>query len=444
MSHKNKADGSKGKKRIERVEHDVHTEPVIDESINRNIVQLKVPHRLADSDNRIDINQKDEIEELFNEVCGDFGIRYKPAIFPAVPKIIAFGDIHGDYGLAIEMLEIAKLVTYDKKTDKCTWIGGSTYVVQVGDQIDMCRFTPDKPMDYCNRPGVTENDEASDTKLLELFTDLDRQAGQQNGAVISLLGNHELLNVNGDMRYVSYENIQQFDSGTNKNDGKKRRAQAFAPCNLKQLGKSDDIQGKYARLLGCTRYPAVIIGSNIFVHAGIIDGLIELLERTSNKIEGPADLEKINIKVRMWLLGLIDADYVSAIINSPESKSLFWTRVLGKLDHNVPLDSDVCQSNLSKVLKIFHLKDSDGVIKMIIGHTPQSFLYSKNINATCGDRIWRVDNGSSKAFDSFDPNYDGVHKTKSASRETQFLKIENDNTFYVCTKKGCVLSSTPV
>lgn len=363
------------------------------------------------------------IKDMFDDHCKEFDIPYMPAIMPAVKKIIAFGDIHGDYKLTIEMLEMADLIKYDKKIEDYVWIGEDTYVVQVGDQIDMCRTTPGGP-NLCATPGFTENDEASDTKILELFTRLDSQARKKGGAVISLLGNHELMNVMGDMRYVSYENLKQFDTKPGKKDGMNERAKQFKPGN------------KYAKLLGCTRYSAVIIGSNIFVHAGIIDGIVKYLENTEFNMENPKSLENINIAVRKWLLGLIDEKYVSKIISTVEPhKSIFWTRILGRIKPGVPLDSDVCRDNLKEVIEIFHV-GHDKDIKMIIGHTPQSFLHSDDINSTCGKTIWRVDNGSSKAFNDFDPRYK-KQKVKSLGRKTQYLKIMNDNEFYVCDRKGC-------
>ena len=46
-------------------------------------------------------------------------------------KIIAIGDIHGDYQSLIRVLIMCKLIN-----NKLEWTGGSTYVIQMGDTLD--------------------------------------------------------------------------------------------------------------------------------------------------------------------------------------------------------------------------------------------------------------------------------------------------------------------
>ena len=50
------------------------------------------------------------------------------------------------------------------------------------------------------------------------MTALHSKAQQHDGAVYSLMGNHELLNVMGDMTYVSHENIKEFTNYRTKNN----------------------------------------------------------------------------------------------------------------------------------------------------------------------------------------------------------------------------------
>ena len=334
---------------------------------------------------------------------------YTPAILSSVPRIIVMGDIHGDYKLAIHMFKLANLIKINKD-GTIKWIGRNTVVVQVGDQIDRCR--PVGAM-TCENPNTTYNDEASDIKILKLFTDLDIQSRLEGGKVISLFGNHELMNSMGQLSYVSYEGIQEFNKYKDKKNPNKTfqspleaRKYAFSPGN--EIGK----------FLGCTRLPAVIIGNNLFVHAGMINSIIKYLN-----INEKSDLETINMAVKKWLLGLLNETSVDKIIESSKN-SMFWTRVLGSLPPNINMNDTVCSSYINNVLTIFKIDN------IIIGHTPQSFLYSDGINSTCSNKIWRVDNGSSSAFNNFDQQLLNNGHT-SHSRRPQVLEILNDTEFKV-------------
>lgn len=372
------------------------------EDINKNITSLSEIMRFND-------NEKAEFYNEFNTVC--HGYNYTPAIHGVVPRIVVIGDIHGDYNLAINLLKASKVMTI--QNDKYIWTGGSTYVVQVGDQIDRCRPLGNMG---CNNPNTTFNDEASDIKILEMFTNLHQQAINVGGAVISLLGNHELMNVMGQMQYVSYKGLEEFanysEDSKKFNSGIEARTYAFSAGH------------KYGKLLGCTRVPALIIGSNLFVHAGVIDGLIKEIG-----LRGIDDFESINIAVRKWLLGMINHNYVKNIINGSK-RSMFWTRVLGSIPPNVELDHPICMKNIKNVLKLFKVGN------IIVGHTPQSFINSDDINGTCGETVWRVDNGSSSAFHRFDSSFTATGKI-SYSRRAQYLEIINDTQFRVCDIDKC-------
>lgn len=359
---------------------------------------------------------KDELNFInneFKEHCNSFD--YIPAILPAKKRVIVFGDIHGDFALMIDMFTSAKLIKF-VNGGGYKWIGKSTYVVQVGDQVDRCRPVNGLP---CNHPNSTINDEGNDIKILEFFNDMHRQARKKGGAVISLLGNHELLNATGFMNYVSHEGLKQFESykdpeQPNKTfeSGQEARVHAFQPGN------------EYGKMLGCSRLPAIIIGSNIFVHAGIVDGLIKDI-----KLNGIEDFERINIKMRKWLLGLIDEKEVKNIIKVSEN-SMFWTRILGKIPPNVNIKEPECINNIKQVLNLFK------VGSIVVGHTPQSFMYSNDINSTCSGRVWRVDNGSSSAFNAFDLKLKKTGVTEY-SRRVQYLEIIDDNKYYKCDQYNC-------
>lgn len=355
--------------------------------------------------------EKKFINKDFKKMCVNY--KYTPSILPACDRIVVFGDIHGDLKLTIEFLTQSNVASYDYGTKKATWTGGRTCCVQVGDQVDRCRFTTSDQT--CNNPKTTLNDEANDIVIMELFNDLNIQAQKVGGNVISLLGNHELLNAMGHMEYVSYLGIKQFDNYIDpKNPSKKyvngqeARIHAFKPGN------------EYGMMMGCTRYPAVIVGSHLFVHAGIIDALIDELS-----IKNIKDIEKINIKIKRWLMGTLSQKYVDDIIQYSEN-SMFWSRLLGKIPPNTPMTDHICLDNIQNVLKLFK------VGSIVVGHTPQSFIENADINGTCDNKVWRVDTGSSSAFDIWDKDNKFKH-----NRRMQYLEILNDTKFFVCDSIGC-------
>lgn len=336
-------------------------------------------------------NFKDEDIKLFNQYCKKH--KYYPAILPAKRRIIAIGDLHGDFNLTIKTLQLAKVIDNNNN-----WIGNDTFVVQVGDQLDSKR-----PSSLYNNHNHNHNqNHAYDVKILTFMTDLNLQANKVDGGVISLLGNHEVMNVLGNMTYVSDGDIESFKHYDIKNKQSlsplEKRKHLFSPGN------------KFANLMACTRLPVIIIGSFIFLHAGLITEFMEVAN-----IKDRNDMFKINYLIKKWLLGLIDKNNVINIIISSKY-SIFWDRILGGIPPNMNKSHPKCIDNLDKVFETLHLSG------MIIGHTPQAFIHNSGINKTCGDKLWRIDFGGSFGFDKFDNN-----NIKQKQRQVQVLEILNNN-----------------
>ncbi len=107
-----------------------------------------------------------------------------PYHWTGVERVVAIGDIHGDYDNYILALQAAGLV--DKKGN---WAGGATHLVQTGD-------IPDRGPDTL--------------KIIQHLDKLAKQADRKGGQVHSLIGNHEAMNVYGDLRYVITEEFTAF------------------------------------------------------------------------------------------------------------------------------------------------------------------------------------------------------------------------------------------
>ncbi len=329
-------------------------------------------------------NYLNKFDEIYKQKCKKSNI---PSILPAVNRIIVIGDIHGDMNVLLKCLRIPKLID-----EKNKWIGGETVVVQVGDQIDSCRFYGFQS--NCNQPNTTINDKAEDIEILLYLTELHNQASKTGGAVYSLMGNHEFMNVDGDMRFVSHNNIRHFDNynynGTIIKDGLEGRKTIFKPGN------------KMANFLACTRQMALVIGSNLFVHAGIIPEL-------KNKYT----IEDMNKLLALFLLGELEQPHIFKDIFINGKTSPMWIRHFGK---------DISPENcieLEKTLEIYK------VGKMFVGHTPQ---FKDGINSRCNNKVWRTDVGMSRAFMNNSNNIQVLEilqdgKTINILREVQSVSI---------------------
>jgi hypothetical protein len=206
-------------------------------------------------------------------------------------RVVAVGDSHGAYPELVGILQRVGLID-----GNCQWIGGSSILVQTGDVIDRGK-------------GSRE--------CLDLLMDLERQAPKQNGRVIPLLGNHEVMNLMGDLRYVVAEDYRAFS--TEQSD--KRREEAYRdyrnfltshsahhhaaysddeagrqkwmadhPPGFFERHDAFEAQGLYGRWI--RSHAAVVqVGDVLFVHGGLnpaldFKSIKELNERVHSEIAG--------------------------------------------------------------------------------------------------------------------------------------------------------------
>jgi hypothetical protein len=107
------------------------------------------------------------------------------------PRVVAIGDIHGAYDNFVKVLQMTGLVD-----DEVRWAGGKTHLVQTGDLLDR---------------GVQTRE------ILDLMMRLEKEAKKAGGRVHALLGNHEAMNMLGDLRYVDPEEYEAFRTPRSEN-----------------------------------------------------------------------------------------------------------------------------------------------------------------------------------------------------------------------------------
>jgi Calcineurin-like phosphoesterase len=261
----------------------------------------------------------------------------QPFRFPAAERVVAVGDLHGDLASTREALRLAGAIDGQDR-----WIGGKLVLVQVGDQLDR------------------GDDEPEILRLLERLSD---EAGQSGGAVHVLNGNHELMNVVGDLRYVTEDGLRDYGrvpapltatlpSGLPAEA--RGRAAAFAP--------GSELADKLAE-----RNTIAIVGDTVFAHAGVLRKHVRY------------GLGRINDDVRRFLRG--KSPTLPSIVASDDAP--VWTRIYGG-----PQPSAAACSELDGVLSALAVK------RMVVGHTVQG----AGITSACEGRVYRVDVGLSDYY----------------------------------------------
>jgi hypothetical protein len=179
---------------------------------------------------------------------------------PQGDRIVAVGDVHGNLDGLTAILQKSGLI--DRANH---WIGGRATLVQLGDMVDRG---------------------ARSRAVLDFLMALQREAPQKGGSVRISLGNHEVMNIMGDLRYVVPGDYEAFVD----NRSEQRRNSAFRdysrlearngrvadeaawmkahPLGFVEHREAFGPRGKYGKWL--RTLPAVNkVGDTIFLHGGI-------------------------------------------------------------------------------------------------------------------------------------------------------------------------------
>jgi hypothetical protein len=293
-------------------------------------------------------------------------------------RIVAVGDLHGDYQAWLQIARAAGLIDANGH-----WTGGRTILVQLGDVTDR---GPDS------------------LKIIRSLQQLQAEAPRAGGRAVVVLGNHEAMNLLGDYRYttpgeyaafvdnrsiarrerVYLANRQQLEAAartTNPNalpSEVRQQWLARTPLGWVEHRAAWGPSGKLGRW--AARNPAVVrIGDTLFVHGG--------LSAEYSKIP----IEEINRRAAAAMTSGVDDP--KSILNDPLGP--LWYRGLVGRDPDAeaaraaaPRPSPGFSDELNTVLGNY------GAKRLVIGHTPSL----TGIAITSGGKLIRIDTGISRYY----------------------------------------------
>ncbi len=287
------------------------------------------------------------------------------------PRIVAIGDLHGDYEAFEALLLEAGLIN-----ERGRWAGGDTIFVQTGD-------IPDRGPDSL--------------KIIRRIRKLQKQAQRKGGRVIALVGNHEAMNITGDLRYVhpgEYKAFANRDSERlreriyeSNRDGIEafylERDPSLPSETIKAQWLNDTPLGKIEHQTAwrpegdvgkwASTNPALaIVGDSLFVHGGVSAKYVTF------------SVDEIND---------MTAEALAARSTDPESiindeAGPLWYRGLVRRTKTVS-KADEAPGALSVEDEIDLVLNAFGVSRIVVGHTPAL----TGITALHNGKLIQIDTG---------------------------------------------------
>ena len=229
-----------------------------------------------------------------------------------IERVVAVGDVHGAFG-ALK----ATLINAGVLDERLRWNGGATHLVFTGDILDR---------------GPESR------KVMDLIMRLEEEALDAGGRVHLLLGNHEVMNLVGDLRYVSKKEYAAFAEEESAED-RARWFKAYRwtrPRDSNEDWLRDEYQGKYPvgffghrRAFGpngaygpwlMSKPLLIVINGTAFVHGGLSPLVAELgLEGVNRELKSQVHdyVTQMEVLVDAGILSPTEGFYGHAEILEP-------------------------------------------------------------------------------------------------------------------------------
>jgi hypothetical protein len=315
-------------------------------------------------------------------------------------RVVAISDVHGAYEAMVETLRNVGILD-----EGLAWAGGTSHLVIVGDLLDR---------------GPRSRD------AMDLLMRLEGEAQAAGGYVHVLIGNHESMNMIGDMRYVSKDEYAAFAADETPEQRnrwfdayERRQSEPSDPTAVRQrfdetfpagffaLREALGPSGKYGKWLLSKPVIAVINGT-AFVHGGLspvvneygLDGVNQTLQQ-----ELALYVQAVHTLMEAEILLPTDSqfEYVKIVnrrMPSPDDtpEVLAALKTVQQLDAASLISTDGplwYRSNVacSGVIEQHRLEASLAAIgadRVVVGHTPTP---GRRVLQRFGGRLIEVDTG---------------------------------------------------
>ena len=319
--------------------------------------------------------------------------------FDGVGRVVAVSDVHGAYDAFLRTLQNAGVVDAGQ-----AWAAGETHLVVTGDLLDR---GPDS------------------RRVMDLVMRLEHEAGQAGGRVHLLLGNHEVMNLAGDLRYVSAEEYAAFreDESAELRDhwfdiyrrshatddavALRARFDDGRPAGFFAHRAAFAPDGKYGSwLLG--KPLLVVINGTAYVHGGLSPRVADLGLEGVNGLVGREVADYARATRLLMSEGLLDpaenfydhAEALSALPPSDDRAAEVTTAVevvtrlndasIHHLDSPLWYRGNVGCPAPIEIDRLALALDRIGARRVVIGHTP---TIGRQVLSRFGGRVIEIDTG---------------------------------------------------
>ncbi|MFQ5824683.1 MAG: metallophosphoesterase [bacterium] len=258
---------------------------------------------------------KNDFDKHVTTIYLNFSEHERNYIFNKVDSIYVIGDVHGEYNNLLQLLTNGKIIDSNLK-----WIANRKHLVFLGDIFDRGHDV---------------------TKTLWFLYHLEKQAKKYGGYVHVVLGNHEIMTLCNDLRYLSgKENL-------------------IAKLHNIEYSKMFDIQHSILGKWLAAKPGILRINNILFAHGGVTPDYIKYFNDSIESFNDSlyaylhADLFKYLLADSLTIASLsltkVDSLQITRMLYFLfAEKSVFW--------HRGYVLTDTLKSDLEKVLKKFKSK----------------------------------------------------------------------------------------